>query len=103
MDQGTVQEMSRYHETLSTHDRIIRTALGVYVERMERAAAEAEAAYNAGQADPEVKARQDASLMTNYGLKVASQRFQQSAESGRKALNAILDAVLGPEDDENER
>ncbi|WP_306964322.1 hypothetical protein [Streptomyces afghaniensis] len=94
-------ELTRYHKVLTDHHSVIRTALWGYVERMEKAAKEAEDEYKAGQADPEVKARQDASYMTNRGYKHAAALFSDSAKSGREALEDLMNAELGPEEDED--
>lgn len=102
MDAGMQEEAARYHAVLSEHETILRTALQVYVERMEEAAKEAQAAYEAGQADPEVKAQQDESFVTNFGYKHSAQMFRESAMSARKASDDILNAVLGPDEDDEQ-
>ncbi|MGQ5602937.1 hypothetical protein [Streptomyces sp. EKS3.2] len=102
MDAGMMEQATRYHEVLTNHETIIRTALQVYVERMEEAAKEAEAAYKAGQDDPELKEQQDKSFVTNHGYKVSAQMFRESAQSARKASDDILNAVLGLDEDDNE-
>ncbi|MFB7027195.1 MULTISPECIES: hypothetical protein [unclassified Streptomyces] len=96
-----LEEMQRCHGVLIEHDSLIRTALRVYAERMDENAKEFQEAYEAGQADPEVKAQQDKSYVTNYGRKHAAEMSRQSAESARKASDAILDAILGPDEDES--
>ncbi|MGN7135786.1 hypothetical protein [Streptomyces pseudogriseolus] len=95
-----IAEWQRYHVALSEHSALIRQALYVYLERMEGAALGAEAEYKRGQEDPEVKAQQDASLMTNRGYRISAQMFRESADSARKALDDIMNAELGPEGDE---
>ncbi|MEU9404791.1 hypothetical protein AB0E08_03660 [Streptomyces sp. NPDC048281] len=95
---GMEAELIRYHEALSRHESLIQTALRVYAEGMDASAKEAQAAYEAGQADPKVKAEQDASLMTNRGFKHSAELFRESAKSARSASDEILNAILGPED-----
>ncbi|MFF8367837.1 hypothetical protein ACF05W_03235 [Streptomyces lydicus] len=101
---GMENEAIRYHRVLSEHETIIRTALTGYVERMEEAAKEAQAAYEAGQADPAVKERQDGpnSFVTNLGYKYSAEMFRQSAASGRQASDDILNAVLGVDESDEE-
>ncbi|MEV5913385.1 hypothetical protein AB0M00_31395 [Streptomyces chartreusis] len=101
VDAGTMEQATRYHAVLTDHETIIRTALQVYVERMEEAAKEAETAHEAGQADPEIKAQQDKSFVTNYGYKVSAQMFRESAQSARRASTDLLNAVLGLDEDED--
>ncbi|MGW0583679.1 hypothetical protein ACWD25_49015 [Streptomyces sp. NPDC002920] len=100
IEYGMEAEAARYHAVLSEHETIIRTALQGYVERMEGAAKQAQEAHEAGQADPQVKAEQDGSLVTNFGYKHMAEMFRQSAGSGRKASDDILNAVLGMDDAE---
>lgn len=102
LELGMEAKAARYHAVLSEHETIIQTALRVYVERMEESAKEAQGAYEAGQADPEIKAQQDKSLVSNYGYKVSAQMFRDSAQSARKASDDILDAILGPEEGEGD-
>ncbi|MFF3453233.1 hypothetical protein ACFYXH_02670 [Streptomyces sp. NPDC002730] len=102
MDAVMQEEAARYHAVLSKHETILRTALQVYVERMEEAAKEAQAAYEAGQTDPEMKAQQDKSFVTNFGYKHSAEMFRQSAHSARKASDDILNAVLGPDEDDEQ-
>ncbi|WAB08854.1 hypothetical protein SEA_SUCCESS_75 [Streptomyces phage Success] len=102
IEYGMEKQAARYHEVLTDHETIIRTALQVYVERMEEAAKEADAAYKAGQADPELKAQQDKSFVTNHGYKVSAQMFRESAESARKASTDLLNAVLGIDEDDEQ-
>lgn len=91
--------------SMSRNDRIakfvessvwtIANALSNHAERMEQAAKEARTAYDAGQSDPEVKAAQDASLLTSNGLKFSAELFEQEAEKARKVcddLQALLDS-----------
>lgn len=102
IESGMEAEVVRYHEALSQHESVIRTALHVYVERMEENAKECQAAYEAGQKDPEVKAKQDASYMTNAGLRHLAEMSRQSATTARKASDDILNAILGPEEAEDD-
>ncbi|MEU5577761.1 hypothetical protein ABZ791_10870 [Streptomyces huasconensis] len=102
MDAEMQQEATRFHAVLKEHSSVIRTALHVYVERMEESAKKCEAAYKAGQEDPEVKAQQDASYITNNGLRHLAEMSRQSAESARQALTDLLNAELGPEEDEDD-
>ncbi|MFE6226911.1 hypothetical protein [Streptomyces sp. NPDC057854] len=101
MDAGMMEQVTRYHKVLTKHESIIRTALSVYVERMEENAKACREAYEAGKANPEVKAQQDASFMTNDGLRHLAAMSRESAASARKASDDILNAILGPEEDEN--
>jgi hypothetical protein len=89
---------SRYQRVFTEHQGVIRSALWGYVERMEEAAREAESAYKAGQEDPEVKAQQDRSLMTNRGFKYAAQMFRDAVLEAREALQALMVAELGTEE-----
>ncbi|MGW2919537.1 hypothetical protein ACWDBF_16985 [Streptomyces angustmyceticus] len=95
IEPGMEIEVVRYHRVLGEHETVIRTALQVYIDRMVAAAEEARAAYEAGQADPAVKEQQDNSFVTNLGYKYSAEMFKQSAASGRKASDDILNAVLG--------
>jgi hypothetical protein len=72
------------------------------MERMEENAKEAQTAYEAGQADPEVKAAQDDSMVTNFGYKHLAEMCRQSAQSAQKASDDILNAVLGLDEDDSE-
>ncbi|MGI5196919.1 hypothetical protein ACQEVY_25330 [Streptomyces sp. CA-288835] len=102
IDSGMEKEVARYHAVVVEHETIIRTALQVYVERMEEGAKEAQAAYEAGQANPDVKAAQDKSYVTNFGYKHLAEMCRQSVASARKASDDILNAVLGPDEDDKQ-
>lgn len=83
----------RYHKALVEHEGTIRNALAVHAERMGEAAQEARAAYEAGQSDPALKARQDRTFMTNNGCKQAAEMLLQSAEAASRALEDIRNAI----------
>ncbi|WP_416972526.1 hypothetical protein [Streptomyces sp. 4F14] len=103
IEYGMEKELIRYHEVLSRHEVIIRTALQVYIDHMGKSEKKAQSAYEAGQADQEVKATQDKSWMTNSGYHYAARAFRESANSARKASSDILNATLGlDEDDDSE-
>lgn len=99
IDPSMTDGLIRYHEALKDHESIIRMALGVYRERMEAAREEAQAAYEAGQADPVLKATQDASFMTNDGYCQAAAMFADSAKQAEEANMSILNAICPDEDE----
>lgn len=76
-----------------THATVIRAALSVYAERMQDSADQAHHAWQAGQADPQIKAAQDASMVTNAGFGSCSRLFADSAASARRALAAMSEYV----------
>lgn len=82
-------------EFLNENEGLIRNALGKYARDMQEAEKEARTAYAAGQADPQVKAAQDASLLTNRGYLHAANMFKDSAESALVALEEMSDVLLG--------
>ncbi|WEB38790.1 hypothetical protein MOV08_05365 [Streptomyces yunnanensis] len=61
----------------------IVNALHVYADKQGQAAAEAQHAYEAGQRDPEVRVKQDGSLVTNDGYRQAAEILRQSAQQAR--------------------
>lgn len=86
-------------EWVQRNETLLSIALTSYAEYMEEAATEARAAYEAGQADPAVKAAQDGSLVTNNGLRISAEMFTDSAERARFAASE-MDDLLDAEEDE---
>lgn len=79
---------------------VIINALHNHAERMTDAAELAQAQYDAGQYDPDTKAAQDRSLVTNNGYKHSAQLFEKSAKKARTVANTLRTMIDGP--DENE-
>ncbi|MFE9442478.1 hypothetical protein ACFYO2_26530 [Streptomyces sp. NPDC006602] len=86
--------MSKAFEFLNNQEGVIRAALGKYERDMREAEKEAREAYQAGQADPQVKAAQDASVIANRGYLHAANMFRESAESAVTALEEMMDVLL---------
>lgn len=78
---------------VSARLHVITNALRNHVEHMEKAAEVAETAYAAGQADPDVKAAQDASYITNKGLRTSAEMFRQDAHKARQVMEELEDMV----------
>ncbi|WP_369272374.1 hypothetical protein AB5J55_22375 [Streptomyces sp. R11] len=95
IDQGEREQMARALAFLQEHEGIIRAALGSHARRMREDSVAAKSEYERGQKDPEVKAAQDNSLMTNFGFKHASALFMDSAESAEDASRDLSDVMLG--------
>ncbi|MER5883070.1 hypothetical protein ABT160_04505 [Streptomyces sp. NPDC001941] len=100
IDGSVLDELKRENAVLREHEGIIQAALGPYIREMEGSAKEAQAHYEAGRADPELRARQDASFITNIGYRQMAQMFQNSAESARRAFEALLDMTCGKDEDD---
>ena len=83
---------------LRTDQYKITNALHVYARGMNDAAVEAQTAYDAGQADSEVKAAQDRTIMPNNGLLQAVLRFRQNADDATRIAGEI-DRLIDGEDD----
>lgn len=75
------------------HDSVILTALGARESHFGAAEREAREHYEAGQADPAVKAAQDATIMTNNGLKHSAEMFADGARRARDARLAFERAL----------
>lgn len=75
----------------------ILNALHNQASRMEQAATEAIVGYEAGRADPKVQAAQNATLMTNNGLRQAATMFKQDAVRARRVATELQD-LLDDED-----
>ncbi|MGW6597923.1 hypothetical protein [Streptomyces sp. NPDC055036] len=99
IDRSMVPQAVRHSEFLMRHEDIIRQALSVYAEHMSKAEAEARVAFAAGQADPQVKAKQDKSMMTNNGYGQAANMFKANTEDANRASVALLEALY-PEDED---
>lgn len=81
---------------LLEHENTITNAMYVYAQAMNEAGVGARAQWKAGQDDPEVKAAQDGSFITNLGLKHSAQLFDDSASRARdvaRRLQAMLDRL----------
>ncbi|MBT2609901.1 hypothetical protein J7I97_16875 [Streptomyces sp. ISL-87] len=89
------KRLAKSDEFLRRRETILRTALEVYVRRMNEAADVAQKDYEAGQADPAVKEHQDTSMMTNFGLKHCAAMFRDSATSAEVAMTELMDLILG--------
>ncbi|WP_274911831.1 hypothetical protein [Streptomyces sp. WZ-12] len=61
----------------------IVNALHVYADKQGQAAAEAQHAYEAGQRDPDIRTKQDKSIVTNDGYRQAAEILRQSAQQAR--------------------
>lgn len=81
------------------HGLVLETALKARVEEKREAVNIAQAAYDAGQADPEVLARQDASLVTNAGYLHLAQVARTSAEQAEAAYAALIELLAAMEED----
>jgi hypothetical protein len=67
----------------------IANALQVYARGMDEAASEAQAGYEAGQADAAVRAAQDATMLPNSGLREAANLFNANAAKARRIAAEI--------------
>lgn len=80
-------------EYVVRHESTIVNALNVFANRMTEAAAEARAAYDAGQSDSEVKKAQDASTITNNGNLAAATLFTENAAKARSVATTLSDYI----------
>ncbi|MFE2075177.1 hypothetical protein [Streptomyces misionensis] len=71
------------------NEYIIRQTLGVYIEYMTECGKIALKHFQEGQDDSEVRARQDAGVMTNRAFKIMAEQFQANANSGTRALESL--------------
>lgn len=83
------------------HIGTITNALHNHADHMRDAATQARAAYEAGQADPAVRAAQDASIMSNNGLRHAAAMFTEDADKARKVATELQDLVDAGDDTED--
>ncbi len=80
-------ELARY---INKVEPVIGNALTTHISRMRDAAESAQAAYDAGQADPVVKTSQDASWMTNSGYKHSAETFRESARRAEEVTERLM-------------
>lgn len=74
-------------------EEIITNALEYYARRMREEAAVAREHYEAGQADPAVKAQQDTSMVTNEAFRMAAEMFGDSAWRAEEAGNTLRSLI----------
>lgn len=74
---------------LRTDNAAIANALRFFAKEMECAAVEARKGYEAGQHDPDVKASQDRTLLTNNGLRQSMLMFEQQAKGTQRLADQI--------------
>ena len=84
------------------HQSTITNALRVYAEHMRQAAEQAMGEYERGQADPEVKAAQDGTLISNNGYRQSAALFTENADKAREVAEGIDELIDGNEDDEDD-
>ncbi len=83
-------------EFVKTNEYTITNALRVYAERMREGAVAARQQFEAGHADPVVKAAQNASLIANQGYRMAAEMAEESASSAVRVadeLSGLVDDV----------
>lgn len=83
------KRLTQLTEFISEHESIIKTALTVYAEYMEKESKSALDAYRQIKDDPERRAAQDNSLMTTNGLRMSGEIFQQAADKAQRAYEAL--------------
>jgi len=80
----------------------ITNAMTVYAERMDENAEAVRAEWKRGQDNPDVKAAQDASMVTNNGHLHAANMASESAKRARHVaaeLTRLIDALTDEDDD----
>jgi hypothetical protein len=75
---------------LRTDGHAITNALEVFARRMEEAAQQARADYEAGQAVPAVRDAQDSTLLTNRALRASADVFSENASRARRIAGEIV-------------
>jgi hypothetical protein len=95
IDPDSGKQMALYSAFLHDNEGILRTALESFARHMSEAEKDARAAYEAGQADPEVKAQQDASMVTNFAYGHAADMFKGNAKNALEALTELRDVMQG--------
>ena len=80
----TVQRQELIADYVENNLNVITNAMMVFAEKTDKQAGAARSAYEAGQKDPEIKARQDRSLITNHGYKRSSIMLQDTADKARE-------------------
>jgi hypothetical protein len=94
----TATEAAALGTYVAQHRDTITNALRVFARNMQDAATTAQAAYDAGQADPAVRAQQDATMMTNTGSKHSATMFTTEARKADAAADDIDRLVDGGAD-----
>ena len=97
---GDLVRLIEIARATEAHFHVITNALHNQADRFDEAAKEARTHYDAGQADPEVKARQDRSGITNHGYKRLAIIFEEEAAKARTAANDLQARINGDEDDD---
>lgn len=75
------------------HQHVIINALHNQARHMDEAAKLAGEQYEAGKADPEVKAAQDRSMVTNNGYYQSFKMFRDDAAEARKVIEELEQAI----------
>lgn len=68
-------------------------ALRVYAARMTEEANQARLAFKQGQTFPEVRATQDASVMTNAGFRMAAEMFADAARKATEMADRLAELI----------
>jgi hypothetical protein len=79
----------------TTYSGAVRSALAWYAGYMRGESASAQASYDAIMADPEARARQDASMMTTSGLHHAALMFAEAADQADETLAVFKTLTIG--------
>ncbi len=84
---------------LAANMSTITNALYLHADRMTRSADEAQQLYEQGQADPAIRARQDATFMTNPGYRHSAQVLREDGERAKAVAERLQELI---DDDEDE-
>lgn len=96
----SIDNLSEIGSYVSANLHTITNALANHAARMEGAAKEARAAYEQGQADPEVREAQDQSMITNRGYLGAATAFTQDADQSRLVARELEKLVVDSDDED---
>ncbi|MEV6419072.1 hypothetical protein [Streptomyces sp. NPDC051662] len=91
------EKMAPCSEFLRFREDILRLALESFARNMSESERAARDAYEAGQADSAVKARQDASQIGNRGYGFAADMFKANAEAALSAAEDMWEVLHGSE------
>lgn len=91
--------LERFRDFFAAHEYVIRNALTVYAERMQADGDKFMAQYNAIKDKPELCARQDESMITTEGVRMAAEMVIDAAQRADKTRQAMADLLDGDDDE----
>jgi hypothetical protein len=95
----TLAEAAALGTYVAQHRDAITNALRTFARDMQEAADKSQAAFEAGQADPAVRATQDATIMTNAGCKHSAVILAANAQKANAVADEIDRLIDGDEGD----